>query len=812
MAIMESTLIDSSTLGQNHSALQEFETGRILGDEMSTQTNESISTEDKLVHCTSTNDSTFDLEEDDDDDQEVDEVNVSILSAPPIRNLIGTFDDMEEKLDIKKDGTDSADAATRKHLRSPSESGGKGIRDESPNGIDGFPETSVDKEERIVLSDTMAYPYACKINIPEFQLHESLRLNLAQPVINRCSFYSIIHGVNKEVQDMALQDKNQNALQEVDEDSALVQAVSGPSKQSNEGNKDPVELAVLDEEKFLLAAIANRSEIEMSIRACPESFAEAIGEVDPSRTEGSTTANGQTANPLQVLATSRTQLWKPSRSWWEAKSGKNPWIEPKLHNRRWRYLWPLIHYHKFLAKCIKKLKRNKIDVKTSLSPVSAFLREEVCAVSDHLAASSKFTSDEWMAGLPHFYGWVNHNPDVQKQLQQMVSNLPIRNLTEPTDVDSPLLRSQIDQSFLKAMAEAREQMKDGAQEQYVKRSDDTDSARDDAQSRSSRDTDASRFSHMKSPRSRSNGNRTPGNQHDGRMMGINRSYSGNWSVIDHPVPHGVYPHQFSYNPYSGHHPTQYVPYGSWGMHGDHQSHMSNEWGHPMHNMPYYNSWNGGMGSDRDLPFYPPAGDSSVGHNSGVVSVDTGGSRNASHHFNQMHMSEQSGDIKAEDGSFHEVQNGIMQTPSKNRNADGNPSSPYWGHLQYAAMAGIGTPGEGHQQRSANDVNDRGRWSNKKKGKSSGVKKAKPLLINSNYSYHQGGAVPPSPATQFLMSPQANNKTRAYFNTGHNVAGFSTPSKAGSRQRSSDISSKHEESSTETRGETSMKGIRDNDQN
>jgi hypothetical protein len=51
----------------------------------------------------------------------------------------------------------------------------------------------------------------------------------------------------------------------------------------------------------------------------------------------------QTANPLAELGGSmRTQLWKPSRSWWEAKSGKNPWIEPASHNRRWRYLWPLV--------------------------------------------------------------------------------------------------------------------------------------------------------------------------------------------------------------------------------------------------------------------------------------------------------------------------------------------------------------------------------------------------------------------------------------------------------------------------------------
>lgn len=31
-----------------------------------------------------------------------------------------------------------------------------------------------------------------------------------------------------------------------------------------------------------------------------------------------------------------------------------------------------------------------------MSPVSAFLREEVCAVSDHLAAASKFTAQDWM--------------------------------------------------------------------------------------------------------------------------------------------------------------------------------------------------------------------------------------------------------------------------------------------------------------------------------------------------------------------------------------------------------------------------------
>jgi hypothetical protein len=117
----------------------------------------------------------------------------------------------------------------------------------------------------------------------------------------------------------------------------------------------------------------------------------------------------------------------------------------------------LIHYHKFLARCIKKLKRNGVDVKTSVSPVSVFLREEVCAVSDHLASVSLFDSDEWMNCLRHFNGWTD--PDE-------VTKLKLRPLNEPRDVDSPLLRSQIDNQYLHAMASARAQMAGtGAQEE-----------------------------------------------------------------------------------------------------------------------------------------------------------------------------------------------------------------------------------------------------------------------------------------------------------------------------------------------------------
>lgn len=123
-----------------------------------------------------------------------------------------------------------------------------------------------------------------------------------------------------------------------------------------------------------------------------------------------------------------------------------------------RYLWPLIHYHKFLAKCIKKLKRNGVDVKTSVSPVSVFLREDVCAVSDHLAAVSLFDSERWMECLGHFKGWMDTSPEAEARLRGLVGKLKLRALSEPGDVDSPLLRSQIDEHYLRAMADARAQL------------------------------------------------------------------------------------------------------------------------------------------------------------------------------------------------------------------------------------------------------------------------------------------------------------------------------------------------------------------
>ena len=129
-------------------------------------------------------------------------------------------------------------------------------------------------------------------------------------------------------------------------------------------------------------------------------------------------------------------------------------IFPTLHDI-YRYLWPLIHYHKFLAKCIKKLKRNGVDVKNSVSPVAAFLRSEVCAVSDHLATCSYFSSEEWMGALHFFEGWADASTEAEVALRSLIHKQDLRPLGEQADTDSPLLRDQIDVRFLKAVAAAR---------------------------------------------------------------------------------------------------------------------------------------------------------------------------------------------------------------------------------------------------------------------------------------------------------------------------------------------------------------------
>jgi len=112
-----------------------------------------------------------------------------------------------------------------------------------------------------------------------------------------------------------------------------------------------------------------------------------------------------------------------------------------------RYLWPLIHYHKFLAKCIKKLKRHGFTdfLDPNASTVISFLRYEICAVSNHLAACSKFDSDQWLSALKHFEGWNDTSVEAQEVVRVLVAKQKLRSFMESRDVQSsPLLRKAME--------------------------------------------------------------------------------------------------------------------------------------------------------------------------------------------------------------------------------------------------------------------------------------------------------------------------------------------------------------------------------
>ena len=163
-----------------------------------------------------------------------------------------------------------------------------------------------------------------------FHLHPTLQRGLSDALVGRVSFYVIIHDINKEASAMAANDPKQCDFEESKEESscALVQAAVGTqlgdaNETGNQSDK-PLPNALIDEEAWLLQVVEERDPEERTNTVCPPTFPQAMGE-------------REYENPVQALSgQSRTQLWKPSRSWWEAKSGKNPWIEPSSHNKRWR--------------------------------------------------------------------------------------------------------------------------------------------------------------------------------------------------------------------------------------------------------------------------------------------------------------------------------------------------------------------------------------------------------------------------------------------------------------------------------------------
>jgi hypothetical protein len=441
-----------------------------------------------------------------------------------------------------------------------------------------------------------------------------------------------------------------------------------------------------------------------------------------------------------------------------------------------RYLWPLIHYHKFLAKCIKKLKRNGVDVKQSVSPVAVFLREEVCAVSDHLAGVSLFGSDEWMECLQHFRGWTDTSPESEEHLRTMVNSLKLRALAEPGDVESPLLRNQIDELFLRTMAAARAELREKVEPGCTK-------VKRQAASHEGRVPSAGPPPMY--PRAKGS---PPAHPVPAQVMSGQPAAGGmcrpRWG---YPPPHGGH--------WGYHHPgyEQQQPYA--GDNSSVQSGLSLDSYHqhypdyvmypPQGHMHY--PYNPG-GPPPPFPAPSDHSQSSAGYEQPVFDPTHGWFDPAMAYA--MHQQAESSGYYAPrptpspgmgypDQSAREWQGQANYSPTEHSpyKYDPNvmqPHSPYWAHLDRATLAmGLATPAKaspstprrhGKPDDKRDDL-EGGEGEKTDSGEENGFAvNAQPPLLRHNQYYGygpyggaatEGGYGPPSPATQFMMSPQAN---------------------------------------------------------
>lgn len=412
-----------------------------------------------------------------------------------------------------------------------------------------------------------------------------------------------------------------------------------------------------------------------------------------------------------------------------------------------RYLWPLIHYHKFLAKCIKKLKRNGVDVKHAVSPVAVFLRDEVCAVSDHLAECSRFDSDEWMGCLKHFDGWTDC--EGEDQLRQHIRLLKLRPLSEPGDVDSKLLRDQVDRHFLTAMAKARAQLREGGEAPIIRSREGSSRPRGQppVYPRHALNPEATPVSRNGYRR-----NSSPGlyNYHDFNPYWNTGDQSSMSSMVTQPSA---------------------VPYGDNSSVQSVQSVLSSESGFVQNNYPAY--MHPVAAHPHAYPHYY-AGHMPYHHPNKFGEYPMNGTEciDPAYYgalFYPSYQTPMAHGIPSEVEEQHDedVSEGTdLDLPSTSESEaekkDSTPvkyqmqpqqQSPFWSHLDSVAT-GLATPAKASPKTPRQNVSPEGQPVEQFHHTS-----AQPLLLRGypyygNYMAREGYA-PPSPATQFMMSPQPN---------------------------------------------------------
>lgn len=336
----------------------------------------------------------------------------------------------------------------------------------------------------------------------------------------------------------------------------------------------------------------------------------------------------------------------------------------------------------------------------------------------------------------------------------------MRSLAEPTDVDSALLRNQIDICFLKAMAAERDQM-----EAIDMRCHDEPSVNSNAgfisvngrTGNSSTQSFAMQSNGSRPPRhggvrgSRSTRGaivqRMPNNRQWRNQRNNNRMHSGyhdpNMMIPPH-MQHGYYPPHFNHVYHGGYAPNQYMqpslnhtiygwnnPYG-----GNDYSNLHNSM---STNYDYYHGSHFEPSMEHEQSFNIKCDDSVA--NTSIASHNnfegTHFSYNVTgHNLNQLHDNSimHSANASFDEASLNAPEPTNMQTPSKHFGATnfGTPDSPSWAHLQ--SVPGLTTPVTHHGHHMISQDNP-SVSSNLGIRTNQTFMNAKPLLINHNLNHY-----------------------------------------------------------------------------
>lgn len=506
------------------------------------------------------------------------------------------------------------------------------------------------------------------------------------------------------------------------------------------------------------------------------------------------------------------------------------------------YLWPLIHYHKFLAKCIKKLKRNGVDVKVSASPVAVFLREDVCSVSDHLAHISNFGSEQWMECLTTFNGWMDHDDRAESRMRVLVLKLALRPLSERGDIESPLLRSQIDEQFLRLMTASRKEMACSSvhEGENVK-------AQPTTKHVTSQSTRPGLSLHTKSRHT----GYPPTHPKSGRSSMTTSRTRHTPTSAQSSLTHVEGPHSARSSKYNYYWPSWTPQYALCDDGTSVESALSGDSYHyPPHGQEYNMYWSHGY-------YHHPvhlqtSPDNYMIHSNGpypnmgppdVASYLVPG-QYLQHCDPNMagiaHWQTPMGDpsksfgpppVEGTPTDPHVASHSPIRKGHCGDQSPHAPNSPFWGHLDYntLAMSGAMTP-QGKLPQTPPDYVPPGNETNEEEKKESPIHEKSHMASTHQtldttqyypppgfYGGSQRGFAPPSPATQFMMSPQANSQAFAYYAYNHPNHYYMSPHRNGSRRKSPrksqgplpkhvDTSDEHTLKVSETRVETALPPI------